>query len=157
MFDKSPDPIMLLEVRDGMPTRYLDVNKTYAKQLGYSKSECIKIDPYSDIPESFLEQLPQMMETLYRDKKVTYEVSRIGKDKTLIPVEVTIYLFTGNEDQDVVLVLSHDISKRKRAELSKCTVFSCFIAIFSGGGTFGSRKRLNLLTIWIDLTPKMSK
>lgn len=131
VFQSSPDPIMMLEVKNGMPTRYLDVNDAYASQLGYSREECLKINPYDVMPEAFHKNLPRMMETLYQDKKVSYEVSRITKNGLNIPVEVNIILFTSlSNDHDVMLVLSHDIRERKQLQNELLEVQFLFKMLF---------------------------
>lgn len=114
---------MMLEVIDGMPTRYLDVNDTYTKSLGYSIEECLKIDPYTVIPQAFLDRLPDIMKILYHDKRISYEVSCIAKDGLRIPVEVTIFLFSAKK-HDVMLVFSHDITERKKAEIKFQEIFN---------------------------------
>ena len=64
IFYKSPDPIMMLEVVDGMPTRYLDVNDAYAEQIGYTREDCKHLNPYNIMPKEFHQRLPKIMENL---------------------------------------------------------------------------------------------
>ena len=64
IFNQSPEPIMMLEVKNGMPTRYTAVNQAYADQLGYSREECLQLDPNSIMPQSFLDKVPNLMKTI---------------------------------------------------------------------------------------------
>jgi PAS domain S-box-containing protein len=115
IFNQSPEPIMMLEIKNGMPTRYAAVNQAYADQLGYSREECLQLDPNSVMPQSFLDNVPSLMKAIYRDKHVSYDVERIGKEDIRIPVHVDIFLFKG-EPVDIILVMSYDKSREKQLE-----------------------------------------
>jgi PAS domain S-box-containing protein len=113
VFHFSPDAIGLIRMADGI---FLDINEAFTSLLGYPRSEIIgktwrelRLVPVTSERKEVTDQY------LERGSIANYEmdfVTREGGQATmlisLIPIQVS--------GEDCILVIAHDITKRKRSE-----------------------------------------
>lgn len=110
--DSTADNIFLLDYHS---TRFIDVNESSSRNLGYSRKEFLDMKP-GDINPQFSEAyIAQLRKThLYEmDKSVTLEMDYFRKDGTLINVEVYLKA-TLIEDEKIIVAVARDISERKK-------------------------------------------
>src|SRR6185369_12261768 len=114
LLDQSNDCIFLFHV---LSSRFIDVNESACRQLGYSRRELLAVSWAQLFPE---EAVARSMESLAtgleqgwdRDTITTIMRQHSGKD---LPVEITIRIVTFNKELYGVAV-ARDITERKRAE-----------------------------------------
>jgi len=111
LIDNSNDSIEVLDPTTG---RFLDVNETGCKELGYSREEFLKlsvfdIDPLVN-PQSFAESVKK----LKKSGPLTLEGIHNRKDGTSFPVEVNIQIV--NLEKEYMVTVARDISLRKQNE-----------------------------------------
>ena len=100
---------------NGLPGRYLEVNDTLCRWLGYTREELLKLSPL-DISEKVDETVnSEVAGTFAKKGKSMIERTLIAKDGRKIPVEVNFHFIT-YEGKKAVLSISRDISERKAAE-----------------------------------------
>ncbi len=100
---------------NGIPGRFIDVNDSACKRLGYSRNEFLTMSPIDiDAPE-IIPNIPQVMERLYRNGYVMWEGIHVHKNGTRIPVEIGNHL-VHLEGRQVIISTVRDISERKQAE-----------------------------------------
>ena len=111
LVDSALDSIFLHEL-DG---RILEVNRTAAERLGYSKEELLRMSIQDIIPEERRERYPKVVQELLKKKSIFFESDHLRKDGSTYPVEVSAKLvdFRGRK---VVLAISRDVSQRKQME-----------------------------------------
>ena len=116
VLNNANDGIFLLERTTDGPGRYLLVNDTAVRMLGYSKYELLKMSPRDIVPEYIRKNvMPKIIGKLNRDRYATFESVHVRKDGSSYPVEVSTYTFRlGGKDVD--LSVTRDITERKRAE-----------------------------------------
>ncbi|MGC9436182.1 MAG: PAS domain-containing protein [Methanomicrobiales archaeon] len=116
LFNNAADSIFLYGVHeDGTPGRFLEVNDTACKNLGYTRDELLRMTVADiDSPES-AKNAPRVIDQLRKRGRVTFEGYHVRKDGSVFPVEMASHIFT-LEDEPVVLSISRDITERKKAE-----------------------------------------
>lgn len=98
-----------------MQGRIVDVNQKACDELGYSRSELMKLT-VPDIEVEFNQsEFSDLLSTLSPGIPITVEGTHRRKNGTLFPVEVRIGLLD-YDDETLILALSRDISERRRAE-----------------------------------------
>ncbi|MEX0959656.1 MAG: PAS domain S-box protein [Burkholderiales bacterium] len=100
--------------------RYLDVNETACKMLGYTRDELLGLGVADVNPDPDIEDLRQRFERtreMGTDAVVIESDERYlkRKDGTIFPVEVHRRYFRAGE-RDLIVSVSHDISERRTAE-----------------------------------------
>jgi two-component system cell cycle sensor histidine kinase/response regulator CckA len=112
LMDRSPDAIEVVDPETG---RFLDVNETACRRLGYSREEMLKLSipdvlETGDIPFSSQAALEEVRRTGVR----TIETRHRRKDGSTFPVEInTQYV---ELDQAYLLAVVRDITDRREME-----------------------------------------
>jgi PAS domain S-box-containing protein len=116
LFNSLNDAATLFEMRsNGLPGRYLDVNDTLCRWLGYTRKELLAKSPL-DISEKVDETVnSDVAGTFAKKGKSVIERTLVAKDGRRIPVEVNFHLIT-YEGKKAVLSISRDVSERNAAE-----------------------------------------
>lgn len=120
LFNNVNDIILLSSINeDGTSGKFIEVNNIATKTLGYTKedfsnmifddiyvhTECLKI--IRNISDDIKENRNQ--------RSYAFETSLLKKDKTILPVEITVNIFQLNE-KVVKLYVMRDISERLKSE-----------------------------------------
>ncbi|HEX7810329.1 MAG TPA: PAS domain S-box protein [Burkholderiales bacterium] len=111
--DLSPDLLLLI---DRASMRYVDVNDTACRLLGYSRAELLQLGPQDVAPLS-REELAQAYDRVIagdRDE-ATLELQHRRKDGSLLPVEV-IRRAVPSRGGHIIVVIARDITERRKAE-----------------------------------------
>jgi PAS domain S-box-containing protein len=112
LMERSPDAIEVVDPRTG---RFLDVNETACRRLGYSREEMLllgiqDVADLGNIPFSLHDNMAEARKTGSR----TIETRHRRKDGSTFPVEInTRYV---QMDQDYLLAVVRDITDRHRLE-----------------------------------------
>ncbi len=111
LIDQSNDAV---EVVDPETLRFLDVNETACRQLGYAREEFLSMR----VPEIDLRadeaQFAEALEQLRQSGSLVREGRHRRKDGSAFPVEISLRLV--ELEREYIVALSRDISERKRAE-----------------------------------------
>jgi len=95
--------------------RFIDVNETAVRVLGYSREELLKMGPV-DIDSSLTEaQIMELIRNMPKDKIQVFETSHRTKDGRIIPVEISSSLIT-YKGKTAILSIARDLTERKKAE-----------------------------------------
>jgi diguanylate cyclase (GGDEF)-like protein/PAS domain S-box-containing protein len=111
LLDNSRDAI---EVIDPATMRFLDVNETECRELGYSREELLTMS-VTDIETEFTEnQVLEFKAQILQNGEGLFESTHRRKDDTTYPVEVRAKMV--EVGQPYMLSIIRDITERKRAE-----------------------------------------
>lgn len=111
LLDHATDAI---EVIDPESLRFLDVNTTGCKTLGYTREEFLT-KSITDIDPAFTPEIAKEgREQLLQSGKFVFEGVHRRKDGSTFPVEVSTTLVT--LDKAYILTMARDISDRRKAE-----------------------------------------
>lgn len=112
LIDQSNDAV---EVVDPATLRFLDVNETACRQLGYTREEMLSMRvPAIVDPEHDEAEVSKTLEQLRQSGFVLREGGRRRKDGSTFPVEISLRMV--ELDRRYIVAFSRDISERKRAE-----------------------------------------
>ena len=95
--------------------RFVEVNDTAVKTLGYSKEELLALGPADIDPHLSRDEIITLAKRMKSDKQQVFETQHWTKYGDIIPVEVSSSLVTYHGEQ-VILSIVRDITERKRAE-----------------------------------------
>lgn len=113
IFNRADDMISLnLMNENGTPGKFIEINDTGIKRLGYSKEEFLNMTPY-DIDKEY--ETRRALAKPTKEHHATFETVHTTKDSQRIPVEITAHIINYN-GKNVGLSISRDISERKKAE-----------------------------------------
>jgi len=111
--DLSPNLIMLI---DRATMRFVDVNDTACRLLGYSRAELLELGPQDVAPLS-REELARAYDRIINGDSAgtSLEMRHRRKDGTLLPVEL-VRRAVPSRDGHIIVVIASDITERQRAE-----------------------------------------
>jgi diguanylate cyclase (GGDEF)-like protein/PAS domain S-box-containing protein len=111
--DASADMILLVDPRT---MRYVDVNETVCRTLGYSREEMLSMGPQDLLPQS-REELQRTYDGFIADPRTIHGATSTYrcKDGSTIPFESTRRLVQ-SEDGAIIVAVSRAIGKRLEAE-----------------------------------------
>lgn len=111
--DLSPDLILLI---DRASMRFVDVNDTACRLLGYSRQELLELGP-QDVASRSREELERAYDRIIDGDAgdTTLEMNHRRKDGSLLPVEV-VRRAVPSHDGHIIVVIARDISERRRVE-----------------------------------------
>ncbi len=95
--------------------RYIDVNSSTCRQLGYAKEELLGRSIHDIDPLVSPEQYAERFQSLVGGSPVTFETVHRRKDGTMFPVEITTSVIQLGDSLSA-LTLVRDIAERKRTE-----------------------------------------
>jgi PAS domain S-box-containing protein len=110
LLDNSRDAI---EVFDPLTLRYLDVNETACRQLGYSREELLAMSIGDIDPNLGAESFRTLEEQLQKSGSARFETTHRCKDGSIFPVEVSMGSVV--LDKPYGLSIVRDISERRQA------------------------------------------
>jgi diguanylate cyclase (GGDEF)-like protein/PAS domain S-box-containing protein len=116
LFEASNDAVYLHGLdAHGEPTRFVAVNDSACRLLGYTREELLGLTPRAIDAPTTPGQLRRVMERLIHEDRIVYESARKTRDGQEFPVEVSASL-TEMDGELMVLSISRDIAGRKKAE-----------------------------------------
>jgi diguanylate cyclase (GGDEF)-like protein/PAS domain S-box-containing protein len=116
LFEASNDAVFLHGLdAHGEPTRFVAVNDSACRLLGYSREELLGLTPRAVDAPATPGQLRRVMERLMHEDRIVYESSRKTRDGQETPVEISSSL-TDVDGELMVLSISRDITGRKKTE-----------------------------------------
>ena len=116
LFEASNDAVFLHGLdAHGEPTRFVAVNDSASRLLGYTREELLGLTPRAVDAPATPGQLRRVMERLIHEDRIVYESARKTRDGQQFPVEVSSSL-TEVDGELMVLSISRDIAGRKRTE-----------------------------------------
>jgi PAS domain S-box-containing protein len=99
----------------GFDGKFVDVNETAVKVLGYSREELLSMGP-ADIDSHLTEeQIKDLIRRMPSDEIQVFETEYTTKEGKTIPVEISSSLVTYRGRQ-AILSIARDITERRRAE-----------------------------------------
>jgi len=114
VFDGVEDIITMAEIHDnGLPGRYLEVNRAAVEKLGYSREELLKMTPLDIGMEG--DGITDNIRKLLREGGGTFNRTYISRDGRRIPVEVNSRLIELG-GRKVAVSVARDISQRLENE-----------------------------------------
>jgi PAS domain S-box-containing protein len=111
LVDNSNDAI---EVIAPATLRFLDVNETDCRELGYSRDEMLSMTVYDIAPTVATESDSDVQRRLRDTGSAVFESEHIRKDGSRFPVEVSVRLI--ELDKPYLLAIVRNITERKLAE-----------------------------------------
>lgn len=115
VFDGVEDIITMAEIQDnGLPGRYLEVNRAAVEKLGYSREELLKMTPL-DIGMEGERITDSIIRKLLREGSGTFNRTYISRDGRRIPVEVNSRLIELG-GRTVAVSVARDITQRLENE-----------------------------------------
>jgi PAS domain S-box-containing protein len=112
LLDNSSDAI---EVIDPMTLRFLDVNETACRELGYSREELLTLNIQDIDPNIKTDTLSMLNDQLAESGSASFETTHRRKDGSIFPVEINMGTATLGE-RTYRLAIVRDITERKRGE-----------------------------------------
>ncbi|MFW6456961.1 MAG: PAS domain S-box protein [Planctomycetota bacterium] len=116
IFDSANDAMYVHNLtEEGMPGRFIEVNRVACEMLGYSHEEFLQMSPMDIDPPERQDELVDIMPAILGDGQKTFEGEHVAKDGSRVPVEISSHLAEiGGKRR--VLSIARDISERKRRE-----------------------------------------
>jgi PAS domain S-box-containing protein len=115
LFNNAYDAIFIHLMEDGVPGRFLEVNKFICTALGYTREELLAMGLKDILSEDHLKDEPEISGTIFEKGFNTFYGEFRRKDGSVLPVEVNArrFQFSG---QEVILSVARDITERKLSE-----------------------------------------
>lgn len=111
LFNAICDPVFVLDTEG----RYIEVNQSACRVLGYSREELLRMSPADlDAPECAA-RVPEKLRSIKELGRVTFECAKMCKDGTMLKMEVTAGL-ANLDGREVIVSIARDITARKQAE-----------------------------------------
>ncbi len=116
VFNNANDMIGLnLMGENGLPGKFIDINKIGIERLGYSYDEFLDMTPADIIAPDKRSEIAGNAIELSKKGHATFEIIHQTKSGKRIPVEVNNHLFE-LDGKKIALAISRDITERKKAE-----------------------------------------
>lgn len=116
ILDNANDMIALNEMEEnGMPGKFIEINKIGIERLGYSREEFLNMTPQDIVTPEKQSEISINAENLREKRNNQFRIIHLTKDGKTIPVEINNHLFIQN-GKTVALAISRDITERIEAE-----------------------------------------
>lgn len=116
LLNHATDAIFLYEWKEnGMPGKFIEVNRAACDRLGYSKEELLQMTPMDLSAPEKRSEINDKVKTMLDQGKYTFECIQVRKDGKRIPVEVSNNMFDINGIK-MGFSIVRDITERKEAE-----------------------------------------
>jgi PAS domain S-box-containing protein len=116
MFNSVSDAVFVHKLgENGLPGRYLEVNDSACRYLGYTREELLRLGPFDLDPPEEHPDVAVRAQRLLADGHLMWEGTHIAKDGRRVPVEVNTHLVALDGSQTLISSV-RDISDRKETE-----------------------------------------
>ena len=116
VFNNANDMIGLnLMEENGLPGKFIDINKIGIERLGYTYDEFLNMTPADIIAPDKLSKISENALELSKKGHATFEIIHQSKSGKRIPVEINNHLFE-LDGKKIALAITRDITERKKAE-----------------------------------------
>jgi PAS domain S-box-containing protein len=114
----APSGIYELDYR--IPPRFRKVNDAMCQILGYSREELLATSPFSLLDQESIIRFQERIKKMLSGEKVdeTVEFKAVRKDDREIFVVMNVKFTYKNGKPDGAIVIAHDITERKKAEIA---------------------------------------
>lgn len=112
LFHNANDAICLVDVENGEPTRFLEVNDVMCRKLRYTREQLLATSPALLVDAQ--EMSDQIVRLLSTERSIA-EIVIYGKDGHPVPVEVSARVFQSHGKQ-VAMIIGRDVTERQQAE-----------------------------------------
>ena len=115
LFESANDAIFLHELTpEGKPDRYIKVNSTACRRLGYTPDEMLRMTPSDIVATHYRDKMENIARELRESGYITFETVHRRNDGSEFPVEISTRTFEWN-GRMVALSVARDITERKMA------------------------------------------
>jgi PAS domain S-box-containing protein len=111
IFDSANDILVIVD-HEG---RLIEANSVACRRLGYSREELLEASLFDIIEPSSRQGLTEAFSRLRGVSELLFESSHIGRDGTVIPVEISCKA-VDIDGKNALLLVARDITERKDAE-----------------------------------------
>lgn len=125
IFENANDAIYLVRTN----LQFIEVNQRACEQLGYSRSELLKLTPKDIDAFDAAAKLHDRFNQLLQNGHIMFETILLRKDRSVFPVEISLQVVDYMGDK-AILGISRNISERKKAESDLRASEEKFKAIF---------------------------
>lgn len=99
----------------GIPGKFIEVNDSACKSLGYSREELLEMSVVDINPSEKLKKFGSNFKIIKKEKEMIVETEHIRKDGSSFPVEINIFLFD-LDGNSTYLAIARDITERNGNE-----------------------------------------
>ncbi len=115
VFNNAYDMISLNLIEEGIPGKFLEINRVGQEMLGYTREEFLNMSPVDILAQEDQQEMYKTVEKLRKMGHTNLELTDIAKDGKRIPVEVSIHIFKLH-GQEVAISVARDITERRKTE-----------------------------------------
>ncbi len=147
LFEQAADGIFIADAQG----RFIEVNRRGCEMLGYTREEMLNLSWQDLVSAEDLARAP--LDELKTGKALLEEGRLRGKDGHLVPIEISVRMFSGGS----LLGVARDISERKRAERELQRSNDLLRAIIEAAptGIIGLDLNGNVQMVWNPAAEKM--
>jgi diguanylate cyclase (GGDEF)-like protein/PAS domain S-box-containing protein len=114
LFDHANDAVLLFQLEgNGVPGRFVDVNKVACDILGYTRDELMSKTPVELLSDEDAAQIQSRIADLLERRHLRFEMRYKTRLGSLVPVELSVSTFYLGR-QRMVQVIARDITERVR-------------------------------------------
>jgi PAS domain S-box-containing protein len=117
LIDHSSDSVMVVDPNTG---RFLDVNETGYRLLGYTRDEFLAMSAFEVDATLRPAAFPELIEEMRRGGVRSWEGTRRRKDGSTFPVEVSARYV--QLDRAYIVTVARDITERRKAESARASL-----------------------------------
>ena len=115
LLHQASDAIYVHELDGDRAGRFLEVNESVCRMLGYSREEMLAMEVSDIRAPGSLARMPEIISKLRARGSLVFVTENRTKDGRTLPFEVNVSLFD-LQGRTVVLAIARDITERKQAE-----------------------------------------
>lgn len=116
LLDKTMDGIVVTDLKDDtVKFRIIEANNVVIKQLGYTKTEMLKMSIYDIVTEDEIENLTKSIEKLLEEEQILFETKILSKEKKIIYIQMNCFILNVNE-RKLCIYIWRDTTESKITE-----------------------------------------
>ncbi len=116
LFHQAQDVVLLHEVSsDGTPGKFVEVNETACKKLGYSRDQLLQLTPFEITAWANPEKVRRSLQRFKEQGSIKDEMTVVAMDGRWIPFEINSHVIQLGGKR-LALAVCRDISRRKQME-----------------------------------------